>query len=227
MLKRGLLSVLSILFILVITGCNNESTEEKIHNHLEEAVALEEDFENQQQEITELEEKEQEIYNQIIDLGVEEIDKIKELANEATSVIEDREEKITAEKESIEASEEEFSNIEELISDIDNEEALSNAENMVEVMNQRYESYYTLNDAYMESLSLEKELYELLQKEDLEQEQLTEQINAVNDSYDKVINANESFNEYTVEYNALKREFYESTDLNVTYDEESEAEQKE
>nr|WP_251046144.1 MULTISPECIES: YkyA family protein [unclassified Oceanobacillus] len=222
-----MLTVLSIIFILVITGCNNETTEEKIHSHLEEAVALEEDFENQQEEITELEEKEQEIYNQIIDLGVDEIDKINELANEAITVIEDREEKITAERGSIEASEEEFSNIEELINDIDKEESLTNAENMVEVMNQRYESYYTLNDAYMNSLSLEKELYELLQQEDLEQEKLTEQINAVNDSYEKVIEANEGFNEFTVEYNALKREFYESTDLNVTYDEEPEAEQKE
>ncbi|MBP2077911.1 YkyA family protein [Oceanobacillus polygoni] len=216
--KKSLL-ILSISLMVLLAACNGQSTEEQIHNHLEEAVTLEEEFEKQQREITDLELEEQDIYDQIIDLGMDDIETIQELSNQALKIIEQRVEKIGLEKDSIESSKEEFNQIEALLTDIENEGLKDTAESMYEVMNNRYSAYEELNDAYMKSLELEQELYEILQQEDLEQETLTEQINSINESYEQVLQHNEAFNNYTVEYNELKKEFYEAADLTVSFEE--------
>ncbi|WP_010649575.1 YkyA family protein [Oceanobacillus massiliensis] len=210
--------ILLITLIALLTACSSPSTEEQIHSHLEEAVNLEEGFENQQEEITDLEVQEQEIYNQIIDLGMEDFEKIKELSEQALGTIDEREEKIELERESIETSQEEFVKIEDLITELDDGTAKEKAENMYEMMNKRYTAYGQLNDAYVTSLEQERELYQMLQQEDIEQETLTEQINAINESYEKVLSSNEEFNNYTMEYNELKKEFYEVAELDVTYE---------
>ena len=217
-LKKPLF-MLVIGLIILLSACSGESTEEKIHNHLEEAVALEQDFEDVQSEITKLEKQEQELYSQIIDLGMDEFDKIKELSDEAIGVIDERAEKITAEKESIEASQEEFNQTKDLIENLEDGDLKNKALSMYDVMEKRYKAYDTLNGAYSESLKLEKELYAMLKKEDLQQEELTGQINKINESYEQVLNANDQFNEATVEYNALKKEFYEQAGIEVTYEE--------
>jgi len=86
-------------------------------------------------------------------------------------------------------------------------------------MEARYAAYYELFDAYTSSLELEKELYGMLQQEDTEQEELNEQINNINESYQSVLDYNEQFNENTVSYNDLKQEFYDVAEINVTYEE--------
>ncbi|WP_100011100.1 YkyA family protein [Lentibacillus sediminis] len=222
-LRKGLL-LLGVCLIAVLAACSGESAEEQIHNHLEEAVALEEDFENQQSAITELEQQEQEIYSQITDLGMDELDEIQQLSQQAIDVINERAEKIEVEKESITASEEEFNKISDLIPELENEDVRAKAEEMQEVMANRYNAYDTLYEAYTESMELEKELYTMLQQEELEQAAVTEQINQINESYQAVLDANEQFNNLTVEYNALKQEFYELAELNVEYEENTESE---
>ncbi|WP_067725752.1 YkyA family protein [Oceanobacillus damuensis] len=216
---KNLLLFLSIIPLTLIAACNSQSTEEQIHSHLEEAVALEADFEEQQGAITDLEIQEQEIYNQIIDLGMDDFDQITELSDQALEIIDEREEKIGIEKQSIEASQEEFAAVETLISDIEDPDVKEKAENMYDVMNNRYLAYSELNEAYMNSLELERELYTMLKQEDIEQEDLTAHINSINDSYEQVLNSNDQFNNHTVEYNALKKEFYDAAGLEVSYEE--------
>ncbi len=206
-------------FIVILSACNNTTVEEEIHIHLEEAVRLEADFENQQSEITQLEMEEQEIYNEIIDLGMDEFDQITDLSERAIENINTRTNLIALEKESIQASQKEFQKIEGLMEDITDEEVKSKANSMFEVMNNRYTSYEQLNESYLDSLELESELYEMLQREELKQEELTEHINKINDSYQKVLDANEQFNQYTVKYNELKKEFYDLAGIDVSFEE--------
>lgn len=217
-LKKGLL-LLGVCLIVILAACSGESAEEQIHNHLEEAVALEEDFESQQSAITELEQQEQEIYSKITDLGMDELDEIQQLSQQAIDAINERAEKIEVERESIAASEEEFNKISDLIPELESEDVKAKAEEMQEVMQNRYSAYDTLYEEYTASMELEKELYTMLQEEELEQADVTEQINQINESYQAVLDANEQFNNLTVEYNALKQEFYELAELNVEYEE--------
>ncbi|WP_449353994.1 YkyA family protein [Virgibacillus natechei] len=213
--------ILAISLSVVLAACSGESTEQQLHNHLEEAVSLEEGFEQQQGEITELEKQEQELYKQIIDLSEDELDQIQEISQQAIDTVDQRSKKIEAEKESIDASQEEFNQVSDLIEDLEEEETKAKAEEMYDVMDNRYTAYNDLYNAYTESLELERELYTMLQEEDLEQEALTDHINTINESYQQVLEANEQFNEYTVEYNALKQEFYELAGIDVEYEENS------
>ncbi|WP_227001773.1 YkyA family protein [Virgibacillus necropolis] len=220
MLYRKLAIIILLSVIALLSACSGASTSEKIYDHLEEAVTLEEAFEKQQDDIVKLEKKEQELYSQIIDLSMDEFDKIKSISQEAISVIEKRKEKIKLEKESIDASKEEFKKIEGLIEDLEEKKAKDRATKMYDVMMDRFDAYDKLNDAYTESLKLEKELYKMLQEEDLKQETLTEHIKKINDSYKKVLEANENFNTFTEKYNQLKKEFYESANIEVNYEKE-------
>jgi len=211
--------IISIL-IFILSACNKASTQDKIYEHLEEAVKLETSFEEQQEQITSLEQEEQEIYNQITDLNMDEFDQIKELAQEAINIIEDRAEKINIEKESISSSQAEFEKIKPLIDDLKNEDLQNKAEEMYSIMMDRYEAYDLLHKAYLQSLEEEKNLYTLLQDEDVSEDDLKDQIAIINDTYQEVLDGNEQFNDKTVTYNELKREFYENSNIEVTYEED-------
>lgn len=227
MVIKKIVALISLCSILVLTACDGSSTTEKIYNHLEEAVSLEETFEEQQHSIVQLEKKEQELYSKIMDLGMDKFEKIKELSNEAIQSIEKRSEKVELEKESIESSKEEFMKIKDLIAKLENKKVQEKANKLYDVMMKRYNAYEKLNQAYTKSLTLEIELYQMLQKKDVKQEDLSEHIAKINDSYKKVLDANDAFNNYTKEYNNLKKEFYKIAELNVEYGEnESESDKK-
>lgn len=217
---RKILLTMFIALVVILAACGGP-TEEQIFNHLEEAVDLEADFDKQQGEITKLEKEEQEIYSEIIDLGSEDLDEIKQASQQAIEIIEKRADKIEAEKESISDSKDEFEKIDKLIDKLDDEKAREKGREMYEVMMERYDTYEELNEAYTESLNQEKELYTLLQKEGVEQDDITDHITKINDSYGKVLEANEVFNKDTAAFNELKEEFYETADIDVEYEEDA------
>jgi len=216
--KRKIVIILLISGMVILSACNRASTSEQMYDHLEKAVSLEKAFEKQQDDIVKLEKKEQELYGKIIDLSMDEFDKIKSISEEAIGVIEKRSKNIQLEKESIDVSKEEFKKIKDLIGDLEEKKAKEKANKMYDVMMKRYDAFYKLNDAYNKSLKLEKELYTMLQQKDLKQETLTEQIKEINDSYEKVLAANENFNTHTQSYNKLKKEFYDVAKVKVKYE---------
>ena len=217
-IREGII-FLNLLLLIVLTACNHTAAEEEIYTYLEKAVRIESEFIEQQNKIINLEAEEQEIYNEIINLGMDEIDRIKDLATKAMGNINKRSDLIAEEKENIHSSEEEFQKTKDYIERIKEKDIKEIAKALYDKMEKRYSSYDKLNEAYIESLELESELYEMLQNKDLKQENLTEHINKINKGYEKVLDANETFNTYTIEYNELKREFYELANIDVTYEE--------
>src|SRR5690625_4835451 len=168
--------IMALGLAIILTACSGDSVENKMHTHLEEAVELEQDFETLQVEITELEKQEQEIYERIIELGMEELEEIKELSQDAIAIIEERSEKIDLERESMMSAKDEFLLIEALLEEMEDESARQKGEDMYQTMMERYDAYDELYDAYKESLDLEIELYTMLQEEGLEQDELNEHI---------------------------------------------------
>ncbi|MGY0692238.1 YkyA family protein [Virgibacillus sp. FSP13] len=223
---KKIMMVVSICLIAGLVACSGSSTKEKIYDHLEEAVTLEEAFEKQQDTIVDLEKNEQQLYGKIIDLGMDDFDKIKDLSQQAIETIEKRSKKVELEKESITASKEEFIKTEDLIDELEDKKTRDKAEKMYDVMMNRYQAYDSLNKAYTTSLKLEKELYTMLQKKDIEQETLTEHITKINDSYQEVLEANKDFNTHTTKYNKLKQEFYKVADIEVEYEDGKPADKK-
>lgn len=211
--------VIGLLSVLLLAACSGESTTKKISIHMEEAVQLETDFAAQQQPINQHEEKEQEIYQEISQLGMGEIDQIITLADEALQSIEERKEFLNAEKKSIDAGKEEFDKIESLIPDIEDESMQETATEMYDTMEEKYQAYITLHEAYAESLKNDQKLYELLKQEEVEETVVSEQIDKVNAQYQKVIEANNIFTEKTNAFNDIKKTFYEASELKITYEE--------
>nr|WP_239585267.1 YkyA family protein [Amphibacillus cookii] len=207
-----------ILSGLLLVACSGQSTEEAMYEHMEEAVRLEGDFVDQQQPLGELEQKEQDIYQEISELGMDEYEEIRTLAEQAIASIEERRELTEKEIASIEASKNEFEQIEPLIADLEDEALQETAHEMVEKMEERYQAFLVLHEAYQSSLDYDIALYELLMKEDLEEPEFTEQVDQVNNQYQEVIDANHAFNEATDDFNEKKREFYDQSDLNITYE---------
>ncbi|MGN8645165.1 YkyA family protein [Gracilibacillus sp. HCP3S3_G5_1] len=211
------LFLIGVLLGMVLVGCSGESVANEMYNHLEETVELERPFVEQQEPFTALEKEEQELYNQIIELTADEMEEITSLSEQAISTIEDRKELLQTELESMKVAEEEFSQVKEYVDDLD-EEPKEVALEMIETMEQRYEAYQHLNDAYIVSLDEDRMLYELFMDQELTEEDLRDQIDNVNQSYDNVMAINTEFNQLTDDYNQLKEEFYRAADLNVSYE---------
>jgi hypothetical protein len=210
---------ITIFLIMLLAGCNSGPLpEEQIYVHLEQAVKLETEFEKQQEPMTILEQKEKELYNQIIDLGLKELEKIKQLSSQATQIVDERKAMLDQEFESIKQSKAEFDKINEIVTQIESEELKGEAEELIQKMEERYKTYEELYTAYTASISLDKELYELFQQDDLKLEVLEGKINEINKSYEQVIQLNESFNSITSNYNNQKKSFYETAELEVTYE---------
>ncbi|WP_096199181.1 YkyA family protein [Bacillus sp. FJAT-45350] len=209
-----ILSVLTLL--LLLTGCGTNPAE-TMYGHLEKAVVMEEIFEQQQEPLVEAEIQEHELYEEIIMLGMTDIDKIVSLSQEAISLVDKRQQLIDKEKMSIESSYEEFMKVEEFISKLDEGSPQELAIELQASMTNRFESYQSLYNQYSEALSLDRELYEMLQSEELTIDDLQEQIDKINESYQGVSNLKEEFNENTELYNQTKKEFYETTGIEVQY----------
>lgn len=201
-----------------MVGCQGKSAPYQIYEHLEEAVRLESGFAEQQEEISKLEKEEQEIYQAISELDEQE--EINELADQAIDNIKERQERVKLEQESIHKAKEEFERIKPLINDLGEDQAKEKANEMYMVMKDRYEIYQDLYTLYVSSLKEEKTLYTSLQREDYTQEEYREQIELINENYKQAIDVNDQFNEATLLYNSLKKEFYKAADMDVVYEEE-------
>ncbi|MBB6452422.1 hypothetical protein HNQ94_000867 [Salirhabdus euzebyi] len=182
-----------------------------MYGHLEEALSLEEPFAEQQQHLLELEQQESELYNEIINLGMDKFEQIQEKANDAITLVNQRTTSIQQEMESIDAAKEEFEKIAPMIQHLENSEAKEKAQEMYDVMQERYVAYIQLYEAYMKSLEQDENLYEMLKQENTTEQELEDQIDQVNISYNKINECNILFNQKTDQYNDLKREFYELT----------------
>lgn len=213
-MKKSIMVIL--FFALFMVGCSSKvNPAEEIYHHLEAAVNLEAQFEQQQELLSNAELKEYELYEEILNLA--DLEEIKFLANEAKQIALTRKEMIEKEKQSIVEAYEEFTQVTPIIETFEDENLKQLASELVTIMNERYETYLTLFKEYKEAIDLDIELYVLVQKEDLTIDELEAQHEKVNASYERVNHYKEQFNLFTVQYNDLKRNFYQTADLEVVY----------
>jgi chromosome segregation ATPase len=209
------------MFTVLFTGCIGKKVEEEIYHELEKVVSLENEFAKQQQPMVELERKEKELYGQIMKLGMKEFDKIVQLSKEAIDIIHSRKEHLQRERESMNASKKQFTKIEKLIERVEKQKLKDTGNNLVQIMNRRYEEYDKLYHSYLKALQYDEELYQMLQNKDITLEQLEAQIEKINQTYEQVMKANKEFNKLTEQYNETKLIFYENAGLKVSYQKEN------
>jgi hypothetical protein len=211
---RFILSVIAVVFIL--TGCSSkEKNAEEMYQVLERVVEAEKEFEEQQKPLIKLEKQEKDIYNQIMALGMKQHEEVVKLSDDALLLIEKRRDHLQKEIESINASETEFKKAEELKNKIKEPEQKRSAEDLFVIMSNRYNVHKQLSKEYSNALDRDKELYLMLQNENISYEKLENHVTELNTTYQKVAAANEEFNELTAQYNEKKLQFYKEAGLNL------------
>ncbi len=214
-LRHSWLGMILIMVLLLISGCSKVNPAEDMYHHLEKAVSLEGVFEEQQEPLSRAESDEYELYDRILTLA--DLEEIQTLAAEAIDLANSRTEMIEKERASIEEAYQEFTQILPIIETIENIDLLNSANELVSVMEKRFNTYMALYNEYKHAIDLDIELYQLVQKEDLTIDDLEAQHEKVNISYEAVNSLKDQFNTFTIQYNELKRSFYELAELEVVY----------
>ncbi|KIL44723.1 YkyA family protein [Jeotgalibacillus soli] len=205
----------SLFVSLLLSGCVfGASPEENISTVLDTTYEKEQGFVEAQEQIVELEQNENTLFGEIMALSMEEFDQIIVLADEALVNLDERETQLGVETESMKEAKDEFQAINEYTSDIKDESLKEHVEEMIQLMDKRYTIHSDLLTAYDASLQLDRELYTMLKNEELTLDELEEQIESVNAKYAEIVAANDEFNAITDQYNEMKSEFYNLTDVN-------------
>lgn len=82
-------------------------------------------------------------------------------------------------------------------------------------MEKRYTSYGTMYKEYKKALELNKKLYMQLKDKDLTRDDLDQQIDKVNASYEKILKYSGEFNEQTEKYNKAREDLYDAAGYRV------------
>ncbi|WP_409253547.1 YkyA family protein [Bacillus sp. SCS-153A] len=211
---RGVLTAAGVIFLL--SGCMGGTTpQEMVYNTLEDTVKKEEALKETQEPLTKLEEEEQKLFDQAIGLSMKEIDQIREISDQALENISKRETLIEEEAAAMEAAEEAFQAAESSIAEIEDDSLKKEAEELASIMNERFKAHASMVDSYLKSLESDRELYEMLKKEDLTMEELQAQIEKINANYQTTMEFNQTYNQLTEKVNASKLSFYEKAEINV------------
>ncbi|WP_307851989.1 MULTISPECIES: YkyA family protein [Neobacillus] len=210
--KRYVLFIFAL--ILILSGCTNEKDPTKeMYDVLEKVVAKEKGFEEQQEPLVSLEKKEKALYDQIIKLGMKEYEQIVKLSDEALDSADKRKELLEKETNSLKESEKEFQKVKKIKDQLKDPEQKKFANELYDIMMQRYRAHDVLYSNYSEALKNDKELYEMFKNKELPLDALEAQVMKVNETYKNVLAANESFNKLTEEYNATKLSFYKQAGI--------------
>ncbi|MCJ7841684.1 YkyA family protein [Lederbergia sp. NSJ-179] len=214
---KKLISFLVIgLFVATIVACS--SPEESAYQIMEDAASKEADFEKQQEPMNKLESNEKALFDQIMELGMKEFEQIQKLADKALTNLDEREKLMKKEKEALEKSKEEFQKAKAELDKINDEKLKKEAQQLEDIMNDRFNAYDALHSAYLKGLSEDRKIYELVKDEELSMDSLQEQVEASNKAYEEVKEANGTFNEKTEEFNKKKLEFYKKAGFKITSD---------
>jgi protein-tyrosine-phosphatase len=204
-----------LAILIIVTGCFNQKTPiEKINDTFEKVVSSEKGFEEQQEPLISLEKNEKEIYDKIIGLGMKQFDEIVKLSNEAITMVDKRKEYMDKENESIEKSKKAFEKVAEFKKEIDDPDLKKQVDEIYSIMMERYSAHDTLYKEYIKGANGDKKLYEMLKDKNLPLEDLEVEVNQLNETYQKIFNANKNFNDLTERYNDSKKEFYKIAEHN-------------
>ncbi|WP_187367027.1 YkyA family protein [Bacillus andreraoultii] len=210
--RKSIIIVYLFLVLLLLSSCF-ERTEKKIYQTLEDVVKLEEGFKKEQEPLIKLEEEEKAIYDKIIDTGFKEREKINKLADKAIDLSNQRLEHLDLERESIIKAEKKFITIKKLINRIDDKDMKVEAENLYDLMANRYKVHEQLYKKYSDGIKSDQKLYHAFKDDETTLSELEKSISEINNNYEQVYQLNEEFNKLTNNYNEAKLKFYKNVGI--------------
>ncbi|MDU0153326.1 YkyA family protein [Bacillus cabrialesii] len=200
---------------LLLTGCMGKDPVDSLHHSLEKAAESEKPFQEEQKTLEELETKENQLYDDVMKLNMDDYKKIVALSDDALENVSKREEHLKIENDSIKKSESEFEEAQTSAEHIKDKHIKEKADTAASHMEKRYTSYGSMYEEYKKALQLNKKLYKQLKDKDLTRDDLDQQIDKVNASYEKVLKYSAEFNEQTEKYNKARDDLYDAAGYHV------------
>ncbi|MGV3488880.1 MAG: YkyA family protein [Tuberibacillus sp.] len=198
----------TLLSILLLSGCSGQSNAEKAFTYLEKSASKEEGFNQQQQPLVKEEKAEQDLYDKIMALDMTKYDLIKDYSNQALKHIDEREKMIEKEKQSINDAYDMFNKAVPYINKVENKDAKQHGDQMIADMKKRYQAFQNLYQAYHQSIGLDRDLFNMLADKSLTKDALEKHLTKVNDTYEKIEQQKDEFNQMTQSFNKEKNSFY-------------------
>ena len=208
-MKRITALMLGLVFIL--SACNNEIDElETFYVKFQETLDVESEISEISDDFNRLENRRGQIQE---DLSTAERSELNEMSESLAENTSERLELINEESSVMEESRTAAEESEELIGDISNEDYRQQAEALIAAADDRYAKHGELMESFKNVLGSEEELFEYLQgAENLSQDDIDDQINTLNEEYDRLTALQEEYSTATDRLNEVKREVYEILD---------------
>jgi hypothetical protein len=216
MISRRLISLPFIIVVLSasLSGClQQEKTAEKMYSVLEKVAVNEKDFEQAQDPLVEKEKAEKTLYDKLIGLNTNQYDDKVKLSNEALTMVNDRKKYMETETKSLQQSEKEFKKAAPLKNKIEDKKLKEEANQLYDLMMNRYKAHQTLSKEYLAGVSEDQKLYQMFKEQNVSDENVEGQIEKLNSIYKNIYSANDQFNRLTQQYNEMKLQFYKDTGI--------------
>jgi chromosome segregation ATPase len=199
---------------LLLSACSMgaSSSEEKLSASLEKVYEEEQGYRDAQQQLAELEKKEQSTFNAAMELTQQQKDEVSLKVEELKASLTERLTLLKEENESIGKAQDSLTLFEGLVEDTKDEAVKTSLLDLKTSIEERYEAHEVVSNEYQKLTDLQITLYDMLEDEETEQEQLQEQVILVNKQNDVVQSAINAFNEATKKLNEMKSSVYDSLD---------------
>lgn len=200
--------IMGLLFMIVFifTGCHSVSYEEQFIGFVNDTFNEDKQRRKQQEILEKLERRETIVFNQIV--GEANSDKaLKQIIEKANLSSRQRNDSIEKEWNLAMKSKESMDKYSGLIKKFESTTNRKIAERLIIKAREKYKAHDQLISVYKESIKVDQQLYGLLKKKETPISQIQLQIDVVNRVYEKVIEANNMYNDSSNEFNKERADF--------------------
>lgn len=192
------------MMVIVLIGCSNDTEELKeFYNEFQETVGTENGLSDVTDKFNTLEEERSDLQD---DLAGADMDEINEISTALIENADKRLELIEEEEEIMQESKETSENANDAFEMISNESYISHAESLISASDDRYDAHAELIDQLRVTIDAEKSVFEFLNEEEVTQDGIDEEINALNEEYGRLETLQNDLNTSTERVNELKGE---------------------
>ncbi|CAI8916805.1 MULTISPECIES: YkyA family protein [Bacillus] len=209
------LALVGALSVGLLSGCFGEKPEENLFVAFENAAKQEKSLFEDAKKLETLEKQGQELYAQIIKEGKEHNEAVAQKLDQAVSNVGEREKILKNEKDALEKAQKETNSVQSNVEKIEDKKIQKQAKKVEEAYKNRYDAFQKMNESYMKSMAIEKELYAELKVKETKLKEIGEKVKAVNQLTEEMQKEKEKFNGYTKEYNEGKLAFYKEAKIKV------------
>jgi len=209
------LALVGALSVGLLSGCFGEKPEENLFVAFENAAKQEKSLFEDAKKLETLEKQGQELYAQIIKEGKEHNEAVAPKLDQAVLNVGEREKILKNEKDALEKAQKETNSVQSNVEKIEDKKIQKQAKKVEEAYKNRYDAFQKMNESYMKSMAIEKELYAELKVKETKLKEIGEKVKAVNQLTEEMQKEKEKFNGYTKEYNEGKLAFYKEAKIKV------------